>query len=110
VSHLISVQLDVLGGLLAELRGLGGELSGEESATASGGRSVEGALPGPVGAEAARAGPQWTAAVAALAGRTLAVAATLDAALQAYRAADLGLAGQLQQGRPGRAGTTAVPR
>jgi hypothetical protein len=110
VSHLISVQLEVLGGLLADLRGLGVDLAEEQTATAAGGRSLAGALPGPVGEEAALAGSQWTAAVAALAGRTLAVAATLEAALEAYRVADLGLAEQLQQNRPGRAGTTAVPR
>jgi hypothetical protein len=38
------------------------------------------------------------------------VAATLDAALAAYRSADLGLAGQVAGGRGGRIGTRAVPR
>jgi hypothetical protein len=110
VSHLISVQLDVLGGLLAELRALGVELAEEEQLTSASGRSLEGALIGPVGEEAGLAGAEWTGALAALATRTLAVAATLEAALAAYRAADLGLAEQLDGGRSGRGGVQAVPR
>jgi hypothetical protein len=110
VSHLISVQLDVLGGLLAELRALGVELAEEGRSAAATGRSLERALAGPVGEEAVLAGAQWTGAVAGLATRTLAVAATLDAALAAYRAADLGLAEQLAGGRSGRVGARPVPR
>ncbi|WP_369140581.1 hypothetical protein [Modestobacter versicolor] len=108
MSHLISVQLEVLGGLLAELRGLAGELTEEERGTAGASRSLAGALAGPVGEEAALAGGQWNAALTTLAARTLAVAASLDAALAAYRAADLGLAGQLSGA--GRVGDRAVPR
>jgi hypothetical protein len=63
-----------------------------------------------VGEEAAVAGVEWNEALVALAARTLAVATSLDAALVAYRAADLGLAGQLEAGRPGRMGAQAVPR
>jgi hypothetical protein len=110
VSHLISVQLDVLAGLLAELRALGVELAEEGQLTSATGRSLERALAGPVGEEAAHSGAEWAGVVAALAIRTLAVAATLDAALVAYRAADLGLAGQMDAGRPGRIGAPAVPR
>ena len=80
------------------------------SRTAATGRSLAGALAGPVGEEAALAGAEWSAALAVLAARTLAVAATLDAALAAYRSADLGLAGQIDGGRGGRIGTRAVPR
>jgi hypothetical protein len=107
VSHLISVQLDVLAGLLAELRALGGELAEEERFTAAGSRSLERALGGPVGEEAAQAGSEWAGALAVVAARTLAVAASLDGALAAYRRADLGLAGQLDAGR---AGIRAFPR
>jgi len=110
VSHVISVQLDVLAGLLAELRALGGELTEEEQLTAATGRGLERALGGPVGEEAARAGDGWAAALAALAVRTLAVAAGLDAAVTAYRVADAGLAGQLDGGRGGPLGAVAVPR
>jgi hypothetical protein len=102
VSALISVQLDVLAGLLAELRALGAELTEEQQLTAATGRSVGGALAGGVGEEAALAGAEWCGVLAALAARTLAVAATLDAALSSYRAADLGLAGQI--------GARVVPR
>jgi hypothetical protein len=119
VSHLISVQLDVLGGLLAELRALGVELTEEEQLTGASGRSLARAIAGPVGAESAAAGAEWTGALGALAARTLAVAATLEAALDAYRTADLGLAGRLaggqggqgdQGGGAGRVGLPAVPR
>ncbi|WP_138759758.1 hypothetical protein [Modestobacter altitudinis] len=107
MSHLISVQLDVLGGLLAELRAMGVELSGEQQLTAASGQALGRALPGPVGEEAALAGDEWAGALGALAARTLAVAATLDAALAAYRRADLQLARQLVPARPG---SPAVPR
>ena len=110
MSHLISVQLDVLAGLLAELRALGSELTEEDRLSSASGRSMERALGGPVGEEAARAGSGWAAALAAVAARTLAVAATLDTALAAFRAADLGLAGQLGAGHVERATDRAVPR
>jgi hypothetical protein len=110
VSHLISVQLDALAGLLAELRALGAEAAEDEERTAATGRSLAGTLEGPVGEEAGLAGAEWSAALAVLTARTLAVAATLDAALAAYRTADLGLAGQIDAGRGGRIGTRAVPR
>ena len=107
MSHLISVQLDVLGRLLAELRALGAELGGEQQLTAASGQALARSLAGPVGEEAALAGDEWAGALGALAARTLAVAATLDAALDAYRTADLQLAGQLTPARPG---GPAVPR
>jgi hypothetical protein len=107
VSQLISVQLDVLGGLLAELRALGAELTGDQQLTAASGEALARALAGPVGEEAALVGGAWAGALGALAARTLAVAATLDAALAAYRTADLQLAGQLTPARPG---VPAVPR
>jgi hypothetical protein len=110
VSDVICVQLDVLAGLLAELRGLGVELTEDEQLSAATGRSLERALPGPVGEEAALAGAEWGAALASLAVRTLAVAASLDAALTAYRAADVQLAGQIDGGRSGRVGAVAVHR
>jgi hypothetical protein len=106
VSHLISVQLDALAGLLAELRELGGELADDQQLTAAAGRSLAQSLTGPVAEEAGLAGAEWSGALGALAARTLAVAAGLDAALAAYRAADLGLAGQLGSVRLG----TTVPR
>jgi hypothetical protein len=110
VSHLISVQLDVLAGLLAELSCLGVELTEEQQLTAATGRSLERALPGPVGEEAALAGAAWAAALTPLAVRTLAVVASLDAALSAYRAADVRLAGLIDGGRGGRVPVVAVPR
>jgi hypothetical protein len=110
VSQLISVQLEALAGLLAELRALGAEFAEEEESTAATGRSLAATLAGPVGEEAALAGAEWAGALAALTARTLAVAATLDAALAAYRAADVGLAGQIHAGGDGRIGTRAVPR
>ncbi|WP_222192499.1 hypothetical protein [Modestobacter italicus] len=107
MSHLISVQLDALGTLLAELTALGAELGEEGQLTAATGRSLGTALAGPVGAGAAEVGAGWAELLTALAARTLAVAATLDGALEAYRRADAGIAGQLG---PGRIGSVPVPR
>ncbi|MFQ1003427.1 hypothetical protein [Modestobacter sp. SSW1-42] len=107
MSHLISVQLDALTALLAELSALGVELQREGELCAATGHSLAAALEGPVGADAAAAGAGWTELVTALAARTLAVAATLEAAVAAYRTADAGLAGQLD---PGWAGRVPVPR
>ena len=107
MSHLISVQLDALGALLAELSALGVELAQEGETCTATGRGMATALEGPVGAEAAVTGAGWTELVTALAARTLAVAASLESAVAAYRAADAGLAGQLA---PGWAGRVPVPR
>jgi hypothetical protein len=101
VSHLISVQLDVLAVLLEELTALGRQLAGEGELSASTGRSLDAALGGAGGLAAGDVGADWTAVVTALAARTLAVAATLDAALVAYRSADAGLAQQVAAGRTG---------
>jgi hypothetical protein len=107
VSHLISVQLDALAALLAELTVLGAELGEEARLTGATGRSLGTALAGPVGADAAAAGAGWDDVLTTLAARTMAVAATLDAALAGYRAADAGLAGRID---PGWAGRVPVPR
>jgi hypothetical protein len=104
VSHLISVQLDVLAVLLEELTALGAELAGEGELGTSTGRTLGTAVDGPVGAAAGETGAAWALAVTALSVRVLAVTATLDAALAAYRAADAGLAGRIGQtglSRPG---------
>ena len=107
MSHLISVQLDALGALLAELSALGVELEQEGELCAATGRSLGAALEGPVGADAEIAGAGWTDLVTTLAARTLAVAAGLQAAVGTYRVADAGIAGQLDAGRAGR---VPVPR
>jgi hypothetical protein len=104
VSHLISVQLDALAVLLEELTTLGRQLAEEGGLSRSTGRSLAEALGGADGSVeggvAADVGADWTAVLVALAGRTLAVAATLDAALAAYRSADAGLAREIGAGRP----------
>jgi len=91
----ISVQLDVLAELLLQLTTLGAELAEEEELAGSTGWAFPGALAGPVGEEAGLAGREWAGAVGALAARTLVVAATLDAALTGYRAAEHELALQI---------------
>lgn len=101
MSHLISVQLDVLAVLLDELTSLGAELAQEGELGTATGRTLGSALDGAVAAAAGDTGAAWAAAVTALAARVLAVTATLDAALTAYRLADAGLAGQLGAGLPG---------
>ena len=107
MSHLISVQLDALSALLTELSALGVELEQEGELCAATGRSLAAALEGPVGEDAGVAGAGWTELVTTLAARTLAVAASLEAAVAAYRAADAGIAGQLD---PGWSGRVPVPR
>ena len=89
MSEPISVQLDVLGELLVELRLLGAELTEEGLDTTVTAGALAGALAGPVGADAALAGQAWSGLITALATRTTEVAGALDAALIAYRAADL---------------------
>jgi hypothetical protein len=101
VSHLVSVQLDVLGVLLDELTALGAELADEAELGTATGRTLGAAMDGAVGAAAGDTGAAWAATVTALAARVLAVTATLDAALSSYRAADARLADQLGAGRPG---------
>ena len=107
MSHLISVQLDALASLLGELTALGAGLEEEGQLTLASGRSLGTALAGPVGGTAAAAGVGWADVLSTLAARTLAVAATLDAALEAYRQADAGIAGRID---PGWAGRVPVPR
>ena len=107
MSHLISVQLDALAALLAELSALGVELEREGELCAPTGRSLGAALEGPAGIGAGVTGAGWTDLVTTLAARTLAVAATLEAAVAGYRVADAGIAGQLDAGWAGR---VPVPR
>jgi hypothetical protein len=95
VSHLIAVQLDVLAELLGELTALGAELQLEGELSTATGRSLGTALDGAAGAAAGDTGSAWAVTVTALAVRTLAVAATLDAALTMYRAADQALAAEI---------------
>ena len=101
MSHLISVQLDVLGVLLEELTALGAELAEEGELGTAAGRTLGSALDGAVGAAAGDTGAAWGAAVTALAVRVAAVSATLSAAVDAYRAADEALAVQVGISRPG---------
>jgi hypothetical protein len=101
VSHLISVQLDALAVLLDELTALGRQLEDEAQLSASTGRSLGAALSGAAGAAAGDVGAGWAEVVTVLAARTLAVAATLDAALAGYRTADAGLAERIGAGRHG---------
>ena len=112
MSHLIAVQLDVLAGLLGELTALGAELQLEGELSTASGRSLGTALDGAAGAAAGDAGSAWAATVTVLAARTLAVAATLDTALAAYRSADEALAGQIGVAHdgPARTGLAAVAR
>ena len=106
MSHLVSVQLDVLRGLLVELVALAAELDDDAAGTAGAGRALADALPGDAGTHAAAVGEAGTAALTALAARTSAVADTLGAAVESYRTADEQVA-QLIEGPVGR---TAVAR
>jgi hypothetical protein len=88
----ISVQLDEVQSLAAELAVLARTLSGEERLCRSTARSLDTALGGTAGWWAGGAGVGWAGLLRVLAERTDAVSATLSAAVEAYRRADATLA------------------
>ncbi len=97
----ISVQLDALGALAAELAGLAAELGDDADLCRSAGASLYAALDGDEGWTSRGAAIAWSSLTAVVAARTAAVAATLTAATDAYRAAD----GALSDGIAARPGT-----
>ena len=88
----ISVQLDAVEALGAELTHLAGDLSEVAGSCAATPNRFQAALPGDTGWQAGVTGAAWAALVALLADRTRAVAATLVAAVADYRATDRDLA------------------
>jgi hypothetical protein len=101
MSSIISVQLDAVQALAAELHALAAELDDEAALCRSTAGSLGAALPGEVGRLAADAGSAWSGLTGLLADRSRAVAATLAGAVDSYRATDLALSQRLGSRRSG---------
>jgi hypothetical protein len=101
MSSILSVQLAAVAALAAELSALAADL--EDDAALCGGTAgaLSAALPGEAGWAAADAGTAWAGFTGLLAARTRAVAGTLAAAVDSYRAADRALAERLASRRSG---------
>jgi hypothetical protein len=97
----ISVQLDAVDALAAELAALAGELDDDAGLCRSTARSFASALDGHEGWTAAAAATAWGSLTEVVAARTAAVAATLTSATAAYRAADTALSAGMSAGLAG---------
>ena len=106
MSALISVQLDAVEELAAELATLAVALAYEAPLCTSTVGSLAGALGGQEGFLAFSAGSGWPRLIDALADRTTAIATTLSNAVDAYRLLDAGLAERVS----GRVGSAAIAR
>src|SRR4051812_29698125 len=98
MSTVISIQLDRVEALAAELVSLAGELAGETASCASAAASLHGALGGDEGWRAGVAGTAWAGLLRLIDERTAAVGATLSAAVLSYREADARLAASMPAG------------
>jgi hypothetical protein len=87
----ISVQLDAVEALAAELSALAVELDDDADLCRSRAGALSAALDGHEGWTAGATATAWGSLTAVVAARTAAVAATLTAAAAAYRAADAAL-------------------
>ncbi|MPQ98149.1 hypothetical protein GB931_09490 [Modestobacter sp. I12A-02628] len=101
MSDPLTVQLDVLDGLAAELTALGAELADDAHVSTACGTSLGWSLDGGPGAETAAVGHEWGTVLGLLAGRATEVGATLSAAVAGYRALDRSAA-ELVAGARGR--------
>ena len=100
----ISVQLDAVDALAAELTALAAELGEEDGLCRSTAASLSAALEGHEGWTAGATATAWGALAGVVAARTSAVATTLTGATAAYRAADAALAQGIGPREPGRVG------
>ncbi len=104
MSSIISVQLDALEALAAELHALAGELDDDGARCARSAADLSDALSLDEGLEAAAAASRWAALTAVVAEGTRAVSATLTAAVGSYRAVEAARAasiGRLRTDHPG---------
>ena len=92
MSVTIAAQFDAIDTLAAELAGLAAELAGEAQLCRSTTVSLGTAVSGGAGKGAGAAGSGWSTALELLGQQTGALAATLSAAVDSYRAADAALA------------------
>jgi hypothetical protein len=88
----ITVRLDAVEALAAELAALAGELSDEAALCRSTATSLYSALSGDAGWSAGSAATAWAALAEVVGARSGAVAGTLVSAVAAYRAADAAMA------------------
>src|SRR6476620_9277045 len=107
MSEIVSVQLDAVEALAAELAALAAELHDDAGLGRSTASSLSAAFGGEEGWAAGSAGSAWTSLYGLIAGRTSAIAGTLAAAVDAYRAADLALSRRIGSGP---LDAVAVPR
>ena len=92
MSGTIAAQFDAIDTLAAELADLAAELAGEAQLCRSTAVSLGTAVSGGAAESAGAAGSGWGTALELLGQQTRALAATLSAAVDSYRAADAALA------------------
>jgi hypothetical protein len=95
----ITVRLDAVEALAAELSALAAELSDDAALCRSAATSLYSALSGDEGWSAGSAATAWASLADVVGARAGAVAGTLVSAVAAYRAADLALAERIAVGR-----------
>jgi hypothetical protein len=100
MSSPITVEPDVVEGLAAELSALAAELADDAALCRSTAASLDDAFGGHEGWTASAAGTAWAGLAQLVSDRAAAVAATLVAAMAAYRAADATLSEQMRSGVP----------
>jgi uncharacterized protein YukE len=103
VSGTIAAHFDAIDTLAAELAGLAAELAGEAQLCRSTAVSLGTAVSGGAAESAGAAGSGWGTALELLGKQTGALAATLSAAVDSYRAADAALADRVLARRHGTA-------
>jgi hypothetical protein len=104
VSAVITIQLDAVEALAAELAALARALGDDVRLCSSTAGSFAAALAGDDGWRARAAATAWSSLAELLADDAGAMATTLSGAVQSYRAADAGLAGAIDPGLGHRGG------
>ena len=99
MSTTIAAEFDAIDALAAELAGLAAELAGDAQLCRSTAVSLGTAVSGGAAESAGAAGSGWGTALELLGQQTRALAATLSAAVDSYRAADAALADRVLAGR-----------
>jgi hypothetical protein len=95
MSSVVSVQLDAVAGLADELVSLAAELDEDARLCRSVAAPITAALGGSEGWRAGTVATGWAAVTAAVAEQAAAVAGTLRAAVDGYRATDVALADRI---------------
>lgn len=104
MSAVISIQLDAVEGLAAELAALAGRLADDAWLCTSTAASFATALGGDDGWRGGAASTAWSSLLAVLGEGAGSLASTLHGAVAAYRAADAGLAADIDPGAGHRGG------